>query len=184
MKKALLLIDIQKSFLDKSWGERNNIHAEDNAEMILKKFRESNDLVIHINHKSDNEDSRFYFKKEGFKFNDKVKPEGEELVISKSVNSAFIGTNLKEILDINKVEKLVIVGISTPHCVSTTTRMAANYGYKVYLVEDATTSFALSDHHGKLYSPQEIQHITIATLHEEFATILSTRELLKNYNKI
>lgn len=178
MSRALLLIDIQKTFRDGSWGPRNNENAESNASKLLAYFRQTGELIIHINHRSENKESRFYFEKEGFQFQELVVPKGAEIVISKSVNSAFIGTNLKEVLDANNINKLVIAGISTPHCVSTTTRMAGNYGYEVYLVEDGTASFALTDHKGHTFSAQEIQEVTIATLHDEFAKIVSTEDIV------
>ncbi|URZ86805.1 cysteine hydrolase family protein [Floricoccus penangensis] len=178
MDKALILIDIQKAFRDGTWGERNNEFAELNASKLLKSFRQNNDMVIHINHISNNPESRFYFNNAGFEFQEHVLPIENEKVISKEVNSAFIGTDLKDILDANGIKTLVIAGLSTPHCVSTTTRMAGNYGYETILVEDATASFSLTDHKGRIFSAQEIQDITIATLHDEFAAIKSTEELI------
>lgn len=184
MRKALLLIDIQKTFRDGSWGPRNNEEAEVNASKLLARFRDNKDLIIHVNHRSEQKASRFYFAKEGFAFQEVVVPNEGEPIISKYVNSAFIGTHLKDLLDAEGVTTLVIAGISTPHCVSTTTRMAGNYGYTVYLVEDATASFALTNHKGRTYTAQEIQDITIATLHDEFATIVSTEDVLANYEQI
>ncbi len=67
-----------------------------------------------------------------------MKPHPNEPIIQKQVNSAFIGTNLKELLDEKGLKTLVIVGLTTNHCVSTTTRMAGNFGYATYVVADAT----------------------------------------------
>lgn len=184
MSKALILIDIQKNFRDGSWGLRNNESAEMKASKLLETFRNHADTVIHINHKSENPESRFFFKNEGFEFQNIVEPLSNEIVISKTENSAFVGTNLKEILDENSISALVIAGLTAPHCVSTTTRMAGNYGYNTYLVEDATASFALTDHNGREFSAQEIHDITIATLHDEFATIVSTDKVISNYESI
>ncbi|AXQ77696.1 cysteine hydrolase [Streptococcus chenjunshii] len=182
MTKALLLIDIQKTFRDGSWGHRNNESAELNAAKLLNKFRQQNDLVIHINHRSENPSSRFFFENAGFEFQDLIMPLNNEIVISKYVNSAFIGTNLKALLDNHKIDTLVIVGLTAPHCVSTTARMAANYGYRTILVEDSTASFAIENYNGKTFSAQEIHDITIATLHDEFAQISSTKDFLVNYH--
>lgn len=184
MRKALLLIDIQKTFRDSSWGERNNDAAENNASRLLASFREHGDLVIHVQHKSQNPNSRFYVKNEGVGFQDSVLPLDGEQLISKSVNSAFIGTHLQDYLEENGVSTLVIAGLTTPHCVSTTTRMASNLGYKTYLVEDATASFALQNHQGKTFSPQDVQEISLAMLHDEFAVIVSTDDVIKHYHQL
>ncbi|MEX2785594.1 cysteine hydrolase family protein [Streptococcus sp. H49] len=178
MKTALLLIDMQKTFRDGSWGLRNNEDAEVNASYLLDYFRKNNGLIIHVKHRSEDPLSRFYYKNEGYEFQDLLLPKGDEIVISKEVNSAFIGTNLKEVLELNSISRIVIAGLTAPHCVSTTTRMAANLGYETILVEDATASFALIDHTGKEFSPQDIHDITLATLHDEFGTIVSTENIL------
>jgi nicotinamidase-related amidase len=70
-----------------------------------------------------------------------VKPVGRELIIKKNVNSAFIGTDLKEQLENQKITKLVIVGLTTDHYISTTTRMAGNFGFDTFIVSDATATF-------------------------------------------
>ena len=69
-----------------------------------------------------------------FEFNDHVMPLDDEVVLTKNVNSAFIGTGLKSILDESKTEIIVIVGMTTNHCISTTTRMSGNLGYDTYLI--------------------------------------------------
>ena len=78
---------------------------------------------------------------QGFDFNENVLPQENEPIITKSVNSAFIGTNLKEQLDGLGITTLVIVGLTSNHCVSTTVRMSGNFGYETYLISDATATF-------------------------------------------
>jgi nicotinamidase-related amidase len=158
--------------------------AEINAARLLNKFRTSGDTVIHVHHVSEDPTSRFYINSEGVAFHDLLQPIPGEIVVAKSVNSAFINTYLQEILTNNGINTLVVAGLTTPHCVSTTTRMAANLGYHTYLIEDATASFPLPDHHGNMIPGQEIQDISIATLNEEFAKILYTAEAMTIYNEI
>ncbi len=179
MKRALILIDIQRTFRDSSWGARNNEDAEKQAGKLLNFFRENKELIVHINHFSKSPESRFFYKGSGFEFQEIVTPKMGEKVISKTVNSAFIGTELQKYLDDQEIDTLFIAGLTTPHCVSTTTRMAGNYGFNTFLVEDATASFDLPDHQGNSVPAQTIHDISVATLHDEFATIIRTEEVIK-----
>ncbi len=95
------------------------------------------------------------------------------------VNSAFIGTDLKEKLDLQKINTVVILGITTNHCVSTTTRMAGNFGYETYVVSDATAAFDKVGINGEKYDAGLVHLMALANLSDEFATILNMEELLK-----
>src|SRR3954469_14018179 len=135
-RPALILIDIQKGFEDlKYWGgQRNNMNAEDNAAKLLTLWRQHSLPRFHIKHCSTNPESKLAEGNPGNEFQEKVKPSTGEAIIKKNVNSAFIGTDLKQQLDSEKITTLVIAGLTTDHCVSTTTRMAGNLGYHTYLV--------------------------------------------------
>lgn len=175
---ALIIVDVQKAFDNEKWGERNNVNAEENISRILKKWRKMKWPVIFIQHKSDNPNSLFHPMNKGFAIKDIVRPLPEEVIITKKVNSCFIGTNLENYLRDHEIGTVVITGLTTPHCVSTTTRMSGNLGFKTYLISDATAAFGLKDQNGKYYDPETIHHVSLATLHEEFATILTTDQLI------
>ena len=181
-KPALLLIDIQKGFDDVDYwgGQRNNPNAEKNAAELLKTWRENDLPIFHIQHCSSNSTSLLHETKKGNEIMDIVKPIEGETIIKKNVNSAFIGTNLKEQLDNANISKLVIVGLTTDHCVSTTTRMAGNLGYDTFLVSDATATFNKKGLEGQNYPAELIHETTLASLNEEFATVVTT-DFIKRY---
>lgn len=56
--------------------------------------------------------------------------------------------------------------------------MAANLGFKVAVVADATATFDRHSYDGTYYTAQQMHDMALASLHQEFATIVSTRELL------
>lgn len=127
---ALLLIDVQQGFQDAAYwgGGRNNPQAEAVCARLLQYWREHGLPVFHVCHASTNPQSPLHPDNPGFAFAPGLAPRPEEAVITKQVNSAFIGTDLQARLDAAAIRALVIAGISTDHCVSTTTRMAANLG--------------------------------------------------------
>jgi nicotinamidase-related amidase len=179
---ALILIDIQKGFDDIAYwgGARNNPDAELNASKILNVWRSNGFPVFHVKHNSTNPKSKLAPNQRGNEIQDVVKPLSTEPVISKNVNSAFIGTDLKEQLDKQQIKSLVFVGLTTDHCVSTSVRMAGNLGFDVQLISDATATFDKVSHTGEKVAADVIHKANLASLHNEFATVLTTQELLKS----
>jgi len=176
---ALIIIDVQKGFDEPAWGSRNNPQAEENILKLLQAWRRSERSIFHIQHMSTSLTSPLNPSRPGNAIKDAFLPLTGEPLIQKHVNSAFIGTDLEQRLREIGCKSLVIVGLTTPHCVSTTTRMAGNLGFETYLVADATTAFELTNHNGKTYSAEEIHAVTLATLNGEFATVMETDLLLK-----
>ncbi len=183
---ALILIDIQKGFEDIAYwgGNRNNPKAEENAAELLKAWRQAGMPVFHAQHCSLNPNSRLAEGNPGNEFKEIVKPLVEEPVIKKNVNSAFIGTALKELLDEKRISSLVILGLTTDHCVSTTVRMAGNYGYKTYVVADASATFDKTGINGEKFDAELIHQTALASLKDEFATIITTKEALQQVHEM
>lgn len=177
---VLLIVDVQKGFHTEPdyWGKRNNLNAEENMSVLLAAWRKHNRPVIHIKHMSTNPASPLRPGQIGNDFQEVVTPLPNEVQFTKSVNSAFINTNLEAYLKDKEVESLVIVGLTTDHCVSTTTRMAGNLGFQVTLVSDATATFERR-YAGNHYSAEEMHNLHLASLDGEFCTVLSTAEVLE-----
>ena len=181
---ALILIDFQKAFDDEEYwgGTRNNRNAEENAKKLLDYWR-ANDLpLFHIQHCSVNPDARHGINSPGNKFMDILLPAEGETIIQKSVNSSFIGTDLKERLDQKGIDTLVIAGLTTDHCVSTTTRMAGNYGYDTYIVSDATATFGKKGIKGEIYDGETMHLTALAQLNREFATVVTAQQIIDVLN--
>jgi len=179
-RPALILVDIQKGFEDIAhWGgQRNNPDAELRASELLKIWRDNDLPVFHVQHCSTNPVSPLRETHPGNEFMDLVAPIDREPIIKKNVNSAFIGTDLQAQLDEAGINTLIIVGLTTDHCISTTTRMAGNLGYKTFLVADATATFNKAGVDGQNYPAELIHETALASLNNEFATIITT-DLIK-----
>jgi len=101
-------------------------------------------------------------------------------VIEKNANSAFIGTDLEQRLRERGIGVVVVTGLTTDHCVATTARMAGNLGFDTYVVSDATATFDREGPDGERYSAEQVHAINLASLHGEFARVISADELLKS----
>ncbi len=179
---TLLVIDVQKGFLDETlWGgKRNNNNAEEICGKLIAHWRDRKFPVIHVKHASTDPKSALHPSQDGHEFNEHAMPITGELIVEKNVNSAFIGTDLKTVLDEKNVSSLVVIGLTTDHCVSTTTRMAGNYGYEVFLISDATATFDKTGVDNKTVYPADLIHDTaLASLNGEFATVLKCDELMR-----
>ena len=179
---TLIVIDVQKGFRDEQYwgGNRCTPDLAENIMILLASFRKAHLPIIHVKHDSLIPTSPLHPSNAGNEIEDYAKPlaTNSEPILCKSVNSAFIGTDLEKRLRALNGSTLVIVGFTTSHCCETTTRMAANLGFNVLFVRDATATF---DRHfeGKIIKADEIHFNTLANLNEEFATIVTSREVLE-----
>ena len=105
-------------------------------------------------------------------------PADGDIVVTKDVNSGFIGTPLE--LELRRVGagRLVVAGFFTNVCVETTVRMAGNMGFDTYLVHDACATTNKVGLDGTDYDPNLVHAMSIANLHGEFCTALSTRDAI------
>jgi nicotinamidase-related amidase len=175
---VLIVIDVQQAFNDPSWGRRNNPDAEYNIAKLLAAWRNSGRPLIHVHHRSPRPESLFHPSRAGFQVKEEAEPLPGEAIVYKDVNSSFIGTDLEQQLRSKGTTTLVIAGITTDHCVSTTARMAGNLGFSTHLVGDATATFERTGHDGKHFTAEQMHETALTSLHGEFATVLNTTDLL------
>ena len=175
---ALILIDVQAGFDDPRWGRRNNPEAEQNIALLLEHWRSTSRPVLHVRHDSQTAGSVLHPSKPGNGFKQEATPIDGEAIYAKSVNSAFIGTRLEQDLRRRGISSLVIVGLTTNHCVSTTARMAGNLGFETFVVSDATATFDRMGIDGRLREAQDVHAGALSDLHGEFATVVGSSSLL------
>lgn len=175
---ALLVVDVQQGFDEPIWGSRNNPEAEINIARLLAEWRAARLPVLHVRHDSTMAESPLRPGQPGNAFKPSVEPVAGERVYAKSVNSAFIGTDLETELRDRAVPALVIVGLTTNHCISTTARMAGNLGFTTFVVSDATATFDRAGIDGRVRPADEVHAAALSDLHGEFATVATIEDIL------
>jgi nicotinamidase-related amidase len=179
-RTALIVIDVQRGFAeqDAAGRRRNNSQALDRIVDLLAAFRAKRLPIIHIRHASTEPDSVFRLERPGFQVIEAAREMPGEPVIVKTVNSAFIGTDLEARLRRAGYSTLVICGATTNHCVETSTRMAGNLGFDAWLVRDATWAYDRIGPDGDLHTAADIHAMTLSNLSGEFATIVTAQEII------
>jgi nicotinamidase-related amidase len=176
---ALIVVDVQEGLADPGGGERNNPQAESNIARLLAAWRNSGRPVRHVVHDSIEPNSLLRPGLPGNAIQAAAAPQPTEPVYRKNVNSAFIGTTLEGDLRQQGIDTLVIVGLTTNHCVSTTVRMAGNLGFTTFVVSDATAAFERPALDGSLRPAEAVHAGALSDLHGEFATVIDTAEVLQ-----
>ncbi|MEU8531244.1 MULTISPECIES: cysteine hydrolase family protein [Streptomyces] len=183
---ALVVVDVQKGFEDEFWGRRDNPGAERNIAALIDAWQETGRPVVFVRHDSLRAGSPLEPGTEGNAFKDFVeerrgKGSGPELLVTKSVNSAFYGEpDLDAWLRGAGIEQIVIVGIQTNMCNETTARMGGNLGYDVLFPLDAMHTFDLAGPFGWSRSAEELTRATAVSLHGgQFARVVTTEDVLK-----
>lgn len=180
MKQGLILVDIQNDYFQ--GGKHELINPEQAGIMaykILSIFREKGWLVFHVRHISTNANAGFFLPDtEGADFYQLTSPRKGEDIIIKHTPDSFIGTNLKDKLEENGVDSLVICGMMTHMCIDTTVRAAGFQGYPVTLIEDACATGDLA-WEGTTVSAKMVHNAYMAALHGTFAKVQKAEDWIK-----
>ncbi len=135
MKPALLVIDMQKKYQDASPGAKNSMHkAVEYIEFAIELFGKKNLPVFHVLQEADDPAAP---KGEDFWELDAIAVKNRNDAVLKEKNSGFVGTDLGARLTAAGADCVVITGFAAEYCVLSTTRDAADHGWKPILLEGA-----------------------------------------------
>jgi nicotinamidase-related amidase len=179
-QSALLVIDAQDSFKTGArWNRRSNPDFEKNVAALIDAYRTARLPVVFFLHTD--KDEGFARDSPSFKLMDFLKPRADEPVMVKNTRNCFTSTTLQPYLLEKGVRRLTITGIQTEQCCETTARIAADLGYAVDFVTEATMTFPIPnwDKPGEELGVNAIRERTEYALRRRFARITTVNQLSK-----
>lgn len=177
-KPVLVAVDMQQAFDLPGRPRRWNVELDRNGLALLGGWRARDLSIIHVRNDSDDPASCFHPDHPGNALRSGFEPAPGETLIAKSVNSAFIDTDLDFRLRQLGAGEVVVFGMRTDMCVSSTARSGANLGWPMIVVGDACDCRDLADPFDEgIIRAEEVHRVHLATLADEFARLVMTRDL-------
>jgi nicotinamidase-related amidase len=189
MKRALLVIDVQKIYTDKTseYYVENQAEIITNINRLIEKY-EKDSLIVYIAHKNkfDGSDSgrmydfagdcgdvEFVEGSASVEYDSKLKLKKGEHIVKHKYDS-FVGTKLYEVLKKNEIEKVIVVGFMTNFCCESTARSAHDLDFYVDFVKDATGTPGTAE-----CAPEMLIETTCSNISAGFGKVVTTEDLLK-----
>ncbi len=137
MKKALLVIDVQRGLFDAAPRpfEADLVVSRINA--LTAKAHDAGAPVFFVQHENAAE---LAHGSSNWQLEQNLTVGAKDTTIRKTTPDSFLGTDLQDLLTQKGIEQLVICGYACEFCVDTTVRRAAALGYPVILAADAHTT--------------------------------------------
>jgi nicotinamidase-related amidase len=167
---ALVLIDLQNEYVSGPLALRGAPAAIENAGRLLAQARKSGTPIIHVAHRG----------KPGGLFDRSaargaiaalVAPQGGETVVEKGLPNAFADTDLKALLEATGRKNVIIAGLMTHMCVSSTARAALDLGFRVTIDAASCATRDLPDGRGGAISADTVHAVALVELSDRFAII-------------
>ena len=188
---ALLVIDLQNVYTklankDPRWNEfskRLNETVLPNVKKVEALFRKNKQDVIFARiacHLKDGRDRSLSQKMSGWnnilitlddddsQIIDDIAPINDEIVVTKTTDSALTGTSLRLILNNLGIKTVVCAGIFTDQCVASTVRSLSDESFYVVVLEDACAAGTMELHNAEL-----------TIINNIYAKVCSTDDLIK-----
>jgi nicotinamidase-related amidase len=173
---ALIVVDAQESFRHRPyWSDADAPAFLGNLQALIDGAKAHGIPVVQVFHVEDV--GAFSIASGNLRAIDGLSIE-PDVVFHKRSHSAIVGSGLDVWLVQQGIRKLIVAGIRTEQCCETTTRHAADIGYEVDYVTDATLTFTMTGRDGRRWSPADIKARTELVLNERFARIATVEQAL------
>ena len=134
MKTAFIIIDVQNILVETGFQTESLLEK---ISYLQNQARSKNIEIIYVQHIESPEAQT----SEDWQLSHLLNRQENEKVFQKRYNSIFKETGLKEYLDQQGIEQLVLCGMQTEYCVDTSVKVAFEYGYQLVIPEGAVTTF-------------------------------------------
>jgi len=101
-----------------------------------------------------------------------------ETIITKTVNCAFIGTDIETHLRDRGITRLIFTGVVIHNSMDVSIRAAHCLGFKCHLPLDATTAIDVIDANGKRFDAQTVFDLYAAVLASEYCQLTSSNDVI------
>jgi len=178
MSSALIVIDVQQSFLHRPYWRDDDLPAFlANLQKLIDRCAARDVPVLQVFHESGADGA--FARSSGFVVAMPQLRIAPQAVFYKNVHSAMFGrtadgVTLEQWLRANGVDHVVVTGIRTEQCCETTARHASDLGFRVTYALDATLTFPMVARSGRAYSPAELKERTELVLADRFAKVVAT----------
>ncbi len=177
--RAVIVVDLQNEYLPS--GKLPLVGIEEaaaNAAQVIEAARSSGDTVIHVRHEAPSAEVPFFVPGSmGVEIIPAVQPAPGEAVVVKNYPNSFRDTDLKQRLEAEGIEEVVVVGAMSHMCIDATTRAAADLGYSATVVHDACATRDL-EFDGVTVPAAQVHAANMAALAFGYGKVVGTRELL------
>ena len=176
-KRAIIVVDLQRDYL--TTGQFALVGIDDataNATKVIEAARSAGDKVIHVRHENPADAPFFVPGTEGAEIIPVVAPAEGELVITKNYPNSFRETELKQALDEEGIQDVVVLGAMSHMCIDATSRAAADLGYATTIVEDACATRDL-EFNGKTVPAAQVHAASMSALAFAYGKVVKTDDV-------
>ena len=178
MNAVFMIVNPQKAFEDLESGPISNPKAVENIRQILNRWRELGRKVIFVKHVSKSSESPLAPGLPTSDFIEALEPLPKEIVLEKSVLSAFHDIKIDDDLNPEEWDCLILAGFTAAECMNATAKDAHELDIPTYVVADAVSTTNLIGPNGEVFHSKLVLGVTLASLHQNIASILDTDLLL------
>ncbi len=171
-QSVVIVIDAQKEYTEgllPLWEIERSIDA---LSQFLSRARAAHVPIIHVVQVGVPGGRVFDPQRRFVEIVDKVRPVAGEPVVEKRLPSSFTQTTLEAELTRMGRKDLIITGYMTHMCLNSTTRDAAEVGYRCTLVAELTTTRDLPDGRGGVIPAPTVKAVNLASLADRFAIVV------------
>jgi nicotinamidase-related amidase len=176
---VVIIVDAQREYLDGAVPLANVENALVEIKKLLSRARSLNVPIFHVVHHTQPGAPIFAPDSATSQIIDAVRPEGTERVISKSLPSAFVNTDLAKYLQSTDRKEVVVAGFMTHMCINATTRSAVDLGFTPTVLGSACATRDLPGADGSVIPARIVHESNLASLADLIACVANSIDDLR-----